>query len=337
MDPKRQQQFDSKTPISEVLKQEQAGFVPSAPKLSDVVSATSNIKTDTANQSGETPSASQIRIIKTYRSDAAEAAKIQQESVTKIAIAEAEQRRDLGEGTEATPKRKTGLLLTAIILIAIGAAAIPTVQYILNQKTKEVTVVTEKTIIPFDHQETLTVNNATREDFSNALDEFRAKPPVTSTIEYVKILENIQDANKKTVTQKIAPNIFAGIIGPNMPSALARSFDSDYMYGIEDSNNPKSFIIFKTSSYQQTFANMLRWETKMINDLNPILKINTDALGRPFTDQVLINKDVRAVTSPDGSIILLYGFLDNQTLVITTSAETFQNINSRYVATRFVQ
>jgi hypothetical protein len=364
MDPKDQPQFNPKIPISEVLKQEQRGFVPSAPKLSDVVNTIGNMydstkdlgaantlpKTPSANTVPPTgqvsaggitpPPANKIKIIKTYSSDAAEAIKMQEQaSVAKIAIAQEEQRREQGEEIGAEPKSKKGfwLLLLVIVLVVLGAAAVPTVQYILNQKKQAVPVSVEKTIIPFDHQETLTLDNATRVDFLGAINVLATKPPTNSTIEYIKVLENIQDVNKKTVTQEIAPDVFANIIGPNIPSALARSFDSDYMYGIEDISNPKPFIIFKTSSYQQTFANMLRWETKMISDLSPILNLGTDVAGRSFTDQVIINKDVRAVTAPDGTILFLYGFLDNQTLIITTNSKTFQDLNSSYVASRFVQ
>jgi hypothetical protein len=375
MDPKNQPQFNPKIPVSEVLKQEQSGFVPSAPKLSDVVNtignmydstkdlgasntvqaatptaptapatpATSPTTTPTASTNQTTPVRTTapaatppppMRVLKTFRSDAVEATKTKQMSVAKIAIAESKQRIERGEGTQNEPKKKSRVgLLIAIILIVIGAISIPVVLYILKQKTLEVPINIEKTVIPFDHQDTLTLNNATRDDFTNALDEIQTKISAASGIGYIKVLEKIQDVDKNTITQSVEPYAFAGLIGPNMPSALARSFDS-YMFGTD---NSKSFVIFKTSSYQQTFANMLKWETKMIIDLNPALNLSTDVLGRTFTDQVIINKDVRAVTAPDGTIIFLYGFLDSQTLVITTSPQTLQDINSRYVAAHFVQ
>jgi hypothetical protein len=363
MDPKNQPQFNPKIPVSEVLKQEQSGFVPSAPKLSDVVNTIGNMYDSTKDLGasntippaaptkvtsnppapattvptattppGTTPPP--MRVIKTFRSDAVEATKTKQMSVAKIAIAESEQRRERGEDIEVQPKRKSRIgSLIAVILVIIGAISIPTVLYILNQKTKEVPVNIEKTVVPFDHQDTLTLNNATREDFTNALDEIQTKISTASGIGYIKVLEKIQDVDKNTITQSIDPYVFAGLIGPNIPSALARSFDS-YMFGMDSS---KPFIILRTSSYQQTFAGMLRWETKMIIDLSPVLNLSADTLGHSLTDQVVINKDVRAVTALDGTIIFLYGFLDNQTLVITTNPQTFQDINSRYVAAHFVQ
>jgi hypothetical protein len=355
MDPKNQPQFNPKIPISEVLKQEQSGFVPSEPKLKDVVSAISNMYSSTKDpgtvnpvptnpttpnstaESTPNPQPSPVKIIKTYRSDAAEAVKVQHASVAKIAIAEDGRRRERGENVGPAPKKKIGLLLTAIMLITLGAVAIPIVQYVLNKKEQGVPIAVEKTIIPFDHEQDLILDNATRNEFLSALDVVNAKPPANSAVEYRKVFEKIQDVDGKTLNQKITPQVFASLIGPNMPSALARSFDSDYMYGTADSKNPKPFILFKTSSYQQTFANMLRWESKMTSDLGLILGLDPGALGHTFTDNVVVNKDVRDITSDDGTVLFLYGFLDDQTLIITTDTETFQEVNSRYITTHFVQ
>jgi hypothetical protein len=364
MDPKNQPQFNPKIPISEVLKQEQAGYTPSTPpptptpKLNDVVDALQNgytsdvravspasaivpegpIVKNEVQKSIPQDQGNPVRIIKTYRSDAAEAVKTQRVSVAKMTIAEDTRRRSRGEEIGGTkPKKKVGLLITIVIFISFGAAAIPAVNYILNLKKQAVSISLDKTIIPFDHQDNLVLNNATRNEFVTAVNGLSTQIPVPSTIEYIKVLEKIKDVEGNTITRQIAPNIFAGLIGPNMPSALARSFDSAYMYGIENSVSPKPFILLKTSSYDQAFANMLNWETKMIGDLTPILHLDASLNGQSFIDRVLVNKDIRAITAPDGTLIFLYGFLDNQTLVITTNAQTFQDINGRYIATRFVQ
>lgn len=311
-------QFNPRIPLSEILRQDQAGFVQTK---------TPEIKEIPVHET----------IVRTYESDAAEAAKSQQQSVVKIALAQEQMRREEGEEIGAAPKKKVGLLLTAIILITLGAAAIPTVRYILNLKKQIVPVNAEKTIIPFDHQETLTLDSATRDNFVSAIGSLQTKTPVASTVEYIKILEKILDAEQKPTTQKITSEVLARLIGPNMPSALVRSFDSDYMFGIKNPQAPKPFILFKTSSYQLTFANMLRWETKMVIDLVPVLNLDQNMIGKPFVDKVVLNKDVRAVTATDGTITFLYGFLDNQTLIIATDSQTFQDVNARYVSSRFVQ
>ena len=333
MDPKNQQPFNANTPISEVLKQEQTGYTPSVPNHSFGTVPFGPVAKD-ASQVAEDK---KVQIIKTFKSDAADAAKMQQASMSKLVIAEEQQRREKGIERDGAPKRHIGLVLLVLVLLILGAAAIPTVNYILNQKKAEVPVVLEKSIIPFDSQEDIILDKANRENFLLAIDTI-FKKPTTSSVERFKIFEKIEDVkNKKTFNQIVSPEVFAGIIGPNMPSALARSFDSDYMYGIANTDSQRPFILFKTSSYQQTFANMLKWEPKMATDLSLILNLAGNASDGAFLDKILVNKDVRAVVSPDGTIVFLYGFLDNQTLLITKDAQTFQEVNTKYVSTHFVQ
>src|ERR1035437_4126879 len=102
MDPKNQPQFNPKIPISEVLKQEQTGFVTSEPIMP---------KTSSVISSSEGPN----KIIKTYKSDAADVVRMQQASVAKIAMAQENQRRTYGEEIGAAPKKRTGLIIIAII------------------------------------------------------------------------------------------------------------------------------------------------------------------------------------------------------------------------------
>jgi hypothetical protein len=346
MDPKNQSQTNPKTPVSEVLKQEQSGYTPTAPKasLNDVVSVLNSkyTETGTVGASDDTskgsvaPNLNQVKIIKTFKSDAAEAIKGQQTTTTKIVVAQEKQRREQGEEIGAAPPKKhTGLIFFAIIFIALGAAAVPAVNYVLNQKTAEVPIVVQKIILPFDHQKEVVLESATRTNLLEMLPATLSKPSPDSAIVYLKFFEKVEDADKKIINKEIKAEEFASLIGPNMPSALSRSFDSKYMFGLKDSKSPKTFILFKTSSYEQTFANMLRWENKMLSDLTPIFNLTSN--DRPFVDQIVINKNVRAITALDGSIILLYGFLDNETLIITTDVLVFQDINNRYITSRFVQ
>ena len=225
-------------------------------------------------------------------------------------------------------------VLVVVILLALGGAAIPTVQYFLNQKTVPVPIATETTIIPFDHKETITLPKTSHTDLINAISKL---PANAVNVEYVQIFQTNLDANQKTTTSKMPADTFSSIFGPNMPSSLVRSFDGDYMYGVDGIKHPRFFILLKTSAYDQTFAGMLKWEPKMISDLTPVLNILAKAAGQSFTDKVITSKDVRAIVQSDGTISFLYGFIDNQTLLITTDTTTFQDITNRYVAARFVQ
>jgi hypothetical protein len=56
-----------------------------------------------------------------------------------------------------------------------------------------------------------------------------------------------------------------------------------------------------------------------------------------FKDGVIKNKDVRAFTEPDGTILVLYSFVDNNTIVITTDENTLAEIINRLEKQTFIR
>jgi hypothetical protein len=56
-----------------------------------------------------------------------------------------------------------------------------------------------------------------------------------------------------------------------------------------------------------------------------------------FRDGVIENKDVRAFTEPDGTILVLYSFVDNNTIVITTDENALVEIINRLEKQTFIR
>ena len=265
-----------------------------------------------------------------------------QPSIVEIAVAENERKieRQVEIAQEeisnpVAPKKKILVpILVVLFLLGLGLASIPAVQYFLKQKTVAVPIVNEHTIIPFDQKVSITLEKTSHDDLTTAIQNL---PANTANIKYVEIFQKILDANQQTVTTKVSTNTFASLLGKNIPASLVRSFDGDYMYGVSSVKHPRAFILLKTSSYDQAFAGMLKWEIKIVTDLSPILNIPSKVIDQPLVDRIITSKDVRAIVLPDGATYLLYGFIDNQTLLITTDVQTFQDVSTRYVTSRFVQ
>jgi len=59
--------------------------------------------------------------------------------------------------------------------------------------------------------------------------------------------------------------------------------------------------------------------------------------GQAWVDRVVDNKDARVLVDPDGNVAMLYTFLDKQTLVIASSAESLKEILFRLTAGRIVR
>jgi hypothetical protein len=95
-------------------------------------------------------------------------------------------------------------------------------------------------------------------------------------------------------------------------------------------------------SYDRAFAGMLAWESAINAELSPLfvrvpdLTIGDDGLvqTRTFSDLVMRNYDVRALTDDSGAIALYYSFPTRNMLIVAESPYTFTELLSRLQAQR---
>ena len=122
------------------------------------------------------------------------------------------------------------------------------------------------------------------------------------------------------------------------PATLVRALGPVPTLGVHGFQGGKPFLLFGVSSYDFAFEGMLAWEEKLILDIGPVFSITprtvlqnvgsttAEALQNTvvYKDIIIKNKDARAAFDPQGAIVLVYGFLDKDTLVVTTDEETFR-------------
>ena len=93
-----------------------------------------------------------------------------------------------------------------------------------------------------------------------------------------------------------------------------------------------AFLIIKLASFENAFAGMLMWEKSLSQDIGPLFATAEFLRSVPpetvFTDITDRNKDIR-ILALGGQPILLYSFLDNNTLIITDSMETLRTLIDR--------
>ena len=117
------------------------------------------------------------------------------------------------------------------------------------------------------------------------------------------------------------------------PASLVNIFEPAFMLGAHQSaSSTERFLILKTRLYDQAFAGMIAWEKTLADDLWPLFTKNSAAapLITNYSDKLVRNKDARQATRPDGSVIIFYGFLDQNTIAITTNQATFSELALRY-------
>ncbi len=69
-----------------------------------------------------------------------------------------------------------------------------------------------------------------------------------------------------------------------------------------------------------------------------IFEIPSNLLGQnPFIDKAIKNKDLRELVDQNGKVVLLYSFIDKNTLVITQTVEVFNAILAKYLVSKNVR
>ena len=161
---------------------------------------------------------------------------------------------------------------------------------------------------------------------------------------------------------------FLAALKLSAPDILLRNINPSSMIGIvNDGNQTRAFFILRVDSYQSTFAGMLQWEPNIGSTLaslypaypvpvqvTPVVTATTTAttntktvvkiatttvvttalpLTSPqFIDEVVANHNARALKDYAGRTILIYGYADQQTLIIARDEGAFTLLLGRLQA-----
>jgi hypothetical protein len=157
-----------------------------------------------------------------------------------------------------------------------------------------------------------------------------------------------------SVLAPLSAPTFLADIAPDVPQNLLLTLEPQYLLGAHVYDGNQAFLIMSVGSYEQAFSAMLAWEPTMQTDLAPLFTYTPNTLvsgnsgsasstsasstlaGQApqflqtgFVDDIVENHDARVVKDSSGNILLLWTFLDRNTIVITTNDATLREIISR--------
>lgn len=120
------------------------------------------------------------------------------------------------------------------------------------------------------------------------------------------------------------------ILDARVPQSFIDTLSDAYMFGVHttDAGN-ESFMILTTTSYSYAFSGMLAWEKNITTDLSSIFIPAQKVARGSFVDSVIDNLDVRILYGADGSELLVYGFINRTSIVLTTNSRTYLDIAER--------
>ncbi|MFA6251233.1 MAG: hypothetical protein WC603_01240 [Candidatus Paceibacterota bacterium] len=281
-----------------------------------------------------------IKVLRTYSSDMADAIRTNEVSVIKIALAEKEkkEREEMNQKAEGTNTSKTLLVIGGIILIAVAIIG----SYFLLQKKKEKEIPEPiisniDTFISYDSNLYIDVTNVIN---SSELSEILKKEQTANSglIKALFLTKKITDKSELLTSRN-----FLSLIGATAPGALVRSLSDKYLLGkYADKNIPglsnetALFLIFQTTDYNQAYASMLEWEKTMLKDLFILFDIKiTDTseavFDKPWQDIIINNRDARVLYGENDSALLYYVFVNKNNFIITNNIRAVKEIIARLI------
>lgn len=280
--------------------------------------------------------------IRTYRDDVASAIAANHLSSVNIALAENER---LRKGTEVnTTTRDTStystskiVVLVSVLIFIVGAGVI-FVPSLIQKNTITSTAPTTfpRSLITIEYQDELNVDNIIPGKFATALASKLNDSRIPGGNMYQSIITTGQSPSKRLINAKE----FVSSAELSMPDTIKRTLQAEFVVGMYAQEINRPFVIFKTSSSDNTFAGMLEWESRLESDFQTMFRLNgggpTGLLRQieqnenyQFEDAVVANKDIRQIKNAEGMVILLYSIVDKNTVIITVDANTFKELISR--------
>ena len=179
-------------------------------------------------------------------------------------------------------------------------------------------------------------------------------------IKDVLLGKKIEPKNNIGLNVNLDLNQFFEKIRYSGDSSLLRSFDGQYSFGLYSIENNKfeNYILIKLSNFDLAFQGILNWERYMSVDLkgiftgnNEIISNNAEPSGistssekkyykkdtKTFIDRTLKNYDIREFVDNNTNTDIIYGFINNKFLLITSGESSFIDIKNRLLKENIVR
>jgi hypothetical protein len=289
------------------------------------------------------------RPLRTYESDVAEALSQQKATVSTIAIAESERKES---NNEPYPKssnisRKIFFVLLSIIFIVTGLGGgyyLYLKSPLAPQDIKKIQTKIPSIVIP-DIQKILSIDGISDNQLAEkVINQIESETGNTNSIhEFI-----LTQTGVSSTTVRVGSIDFLQRIAIGMSDSLLRSLKNQWMLGLYNNEGKRTpFIILSVDFFQNAYAGMLKYEAKMPDKLSLLLgyaekiysqnsnSTSTNSIKSyyniqgKFEDRVIQNRDVREFITNKGDLLVLYSFVDEATLIITTDEPTLRAIIER--------
>ncbi len=252
--------------------------------------------------------------------------KVVRNPVPKSRLREANERSKI----RVTPKQNSlnpiFLLISGIIAIALGIGTTLWWSGFFDAPTPETSVLPIPSLLRSDATKPIPLLSDRRTLLSEIL--IKTEEQSNGLVEFYFV--DTSDEFKLIETTKTLE-----VLSFQIPGNFNRTIDS-FAFGATEGT---PFIVINVRSFDIAFSGMLTWENKMSSDLSPLfgtpVSESKDPLARTvgqtrkayFGDAIINNDSVRILLDETGNERITYGFIDENTILITTTKEKFESIS----------
>ena len=268
--------------------------------------------------------------LRTYSTDLAEAVRMDESAVIKAAMEEERRHEEEQAAVSATSPRNKFYIIGSFVIVILAFGAVIAATYIKSSRTPDIIASQAQVAALITTENTASVE-------IGGLSNDKIVDLVRTSVANIAGIENqitnlyLTDATsgKKLIVGTVP---FLTDIKSRIPPSLLATLSPMYMLGIykiDGAQHP--FLILQTNDFQTAFADMFTWERDMYSDfyLPFNLPNSEDYFTLKFSDDLVDNKAVRIVKNDNGDTLLMYGFVDEKSLIITDSIVTFREVLHR--------
>ena len=307
------------------------------------------------NKENETPEGA---LVHTYAEDLAEEIKKKQGKAYREAIDEEKIREESEESKSPTSAKNIFFIIFSIIFIGLAIILI----YFAVKKEKKVTIEIPSSSSVFTGNKQSEINTTdispdkVLEEIKIAIGE-SLDQDLIKTISFTKKEVIVDETTGETTNQKQkvpAKDLFF-FLNIKTPELFIKSISPDFVFGSYsctetspsttppqqssgqvgasqcEKNKNQAFLILDILFPNNAFRGAKDWEEKMLFYLYDFLDTkvsfeDTKLFETPFKDIVVKNLDARILEDEKGKTILIYGFWNDQKMIVTTDKNVFAEI-----------
>jgi len=127
---------------------------------------------------------------------------------------------------------------------------------------------------------------------------------------------------------------FLEIIKANLAREKFNIFEDNFLIGAVNQKDKDLFFLLKFRSFADVFREMRIWEEKMFEDFYDFFGVEIDAstnylLTKDFEDGIVQNKNARILYDDKGEVVLMYVFIDENSVIITAAESATSEVMLR--------